>query len=148
MMAVSHGASHHQNRFVYWTAAALLVVFVVIGLITFSSAHASNKADEKADQLIKALTDAGARAPDKDQIVRVLGSDGGSVCQDPGNALRKATLFAQLMNGASGPGMRPVVADGHVVRGQLLIMNIYCPDKLDDVQGYVDDLKTGDVVKQ
>ena len=41
-----------------------------------------------------------------------------------------------------GPGARPVIADSRVVQGQLLIIKIYCPDKLADFQEYVDDLKT------
>jgi hypothetical protein len=138
----------HHNRWVYWGAWIVLGVFVVIGLFTFSSASSSRKANDKAEQLIAALDKAGARTPDKDQIVRVLGSDGGLVCHDPAAALSKATFYSQLMNGAAGPGMRPVVADSQIFKGQLLIMNIYCPDKLDDVKSYVDDLKSDDVVKQ
>jgi hypothetical protein len=138
----------HHNRWIYWGAWIVLGVFVVIGLFTFSSASSSRKANDKADELIAALEKAGARTPDKDRVVRVLGSDGGSVCADPGNALRQATFYSQLMNGAAGPGMRPVVADSRLFKGQLLIMDVYCPDKLADVKSYVDDLKTDDVVKQ
>ena len=59
---------------------------------------------EKADQLIAALEDAGAPAPDQDQIVRVLGDDGGATCENPNDALQRAILLAQLTNGAAGPG--------------------------------------------
>src|SRR3954454_14637714 len=100
----------HHNRWVYWGAWAVLAVFVVIGLFTFSSAKQSKRADEKADELIAAFEKAGAhRVPSKDQIVRVLGDDGGAVCDDPGSSLRKATLYSMMSNGAAGPGMRPVV---------------------------------------
>jgi hypothetical protein len=38
-----------------------------------------------------------------------------------------------------------VVADSRVFRGQLLIIEIYCPDELDEFQEFVEDLKTDDV---
>ncbi len=83
------GEPEHHNRFVYWGAWALLGVFVVIGLFTFSSARESRQANDKADQLIAALEDAGAQSvPSKDQIVRILGEDGGATCDDPGERAR------------------------------------------------------------
>jgi hypothetical protein len=41
-----------------------------------------------------------------------------------------------------------VIADSRAVRGQLLIIEIYCPDELEDFQEFVDDLKTDDVANQ
>ena len=78
-------------------------------------------------------------------VPRVLGDDGGATCEDPNDALSRSVLLAQLSNGASGPGARPVIADSRVFRGQLLIIEIYCPDELDEFQAYVEDLKTDDV---
>ena len=50
----------------------------------------ARQANDKADQLIAALEDAGAQhVPTKDQIVRVLGADGGAICDDPNDALRQ-----------------------------------------------------------
>ena len=139
----------HHNRWVYWGAWIVLGVFVVIGLFTFSAANSSKKANDKADQLIAAFQSAGAhRVPSKDQIVRVLGDDGGAVCDDPANSLRKATLYSMVSNGAAGPGMRPVIADTHFVLGELAVIKVYCPGVLDDFKSYVNDLKTDDTVKQ
>jgi len=139
----------HHNRWVYWGAWILLGVFVVIGLFTFSAANSTRQANDKADQLLSTLEDAGVqRLPSKDQIVRVLGDDGGATCDDPGTALRKATLYAMLSTGSSGPGIRPIVADQHVVAGQLAIIQVYCPDALEDFKSYVSDLKYDDVVNQ
>ena len=83
----------HHNRWVYWGAWIVLGVFIVIGLVTFNAARDSRKASDKADEFLAALEDAGVqRLPSKDQVVRILGDDGGATCDDPGNALRKATL--------------------------------------------------------
>ena len=137
--------SKRERNWIYITAWVLLGAFVLAGLIAFSSARETAEAQEKADELIAAIEDAGATAPDRDQIVRVLGDDGGATCEDPNEALNRAVLLSQLSNGASGPGSRPVIADSRVFQGQLLIIEIYCPDELEDFQEFVDDLKTDDV---
>ena len=80
--------------------------------------------------------------------MRVLGDDGGATCEDPSGALSRATLLGQLVNGAAGPGIRPVVADNRVVRGQLLVIEIYCPDELAGFQDLVDGLNLDDTVKR
>jgi hypothetical protein len=105
------------------------------------TAKADRAAADKADQLIASLQSDGFTAPAKDQIVRVLGDDGGPVCADPGSALMRATLLGALDNGAGGPGQRPVIADRKAVRGGLRIVQIYCPEKLDEARQLVNDLK-------
>ena len=136
-----------KRTWIYWVSLGLLILLAVIALITFSAAHSTAKAKDKADQLTAALQEAGARTPSQDQIVRVLGDDGGAICDDPGAALRRATLYGLLTNGAAGPGQRPVVADRRVVEFQLLVVKTYCPDELEDFQKAVDDLDYADVIK-
>ena len=75
----------------------------------------------------------------------MLGDDGGAICKDPASALRKAILFSQLTNGAGGPGIRPVIVDSKVFKGQLLVIQIYCPDQLPRFQQMVEKLKTAPV---
>ncbi|MEU0264780.1 hypothetical protein [Nocardioides sp. NPDC006303] len=137
--------SKRERSWIYITALVVLGVLVVAGLLAFNSARETRNAEEKADELIAALEDAGARTPDRDQIVRVLGEDGGATCENPNDALSRAILLSQLSNGATGPGARPVVADSRVFQGQKLIIEIYCPDELDDFNEFVDDLETDDV---
>lgn len=134
-----------ERGWIYVTACVLLGLLTLIALFTFSAARETRQATEKADELIAALEDAGARTPSQDQIVRVLGDDGGATCENPNDALRRSALLALLANGATGPGARPVIVDSKVVQGQLLIIKIYCPDELEDFQQFVDDLKTADV---
>jgi Tfp pilus assembly protein FimT len=134
-----------ERNWIYVTAWVILGALAVGGLLAFSSARETREAQEKADQLIAALEEAGATAPDKDQIVRVLGDDGGATCENPNEALSRAVLLSQLTNGATGPGARPVIADSRVFQGQLLIIETYCPDELEDFQEFVEDLKTDGV---
>jgi Tfp pilus assembly protein FimT len=134
-----------ERSWIYYTALILLIAMVVAALIVFRGAKESREASDKADQLITALEEAGARAPDKDQVVSVLGDDGGATCENPNDALSRSVLLSQLTNGASGPGARPVIADSRVFKGQLLIIEVYCPDELDEFRAFVDDLETADV---
>jgi Tfp pilus assembly protein FimT len=138
--------SPRERSWIYFTVCVILGVMALWAIFAFSSARETKRAEDKADELIAALQDAGVRTtPDKDQIVRVLGDDGGATCSNPNKALSRATLFTLLANGATGPGARPVIADSRAVKGQLLIIQIYCPDELADFQQFVDDLKTDDV---
>ena len=145
MSTVTESQSKRERSTLYIAVAIAVGVLMVTGLIFYSSAKSTAQAEDKADQLIAALEDAGATAPDSDQIVRVLGDDGGAVCEAPNESLSRSILLAQLANGAAGPGARPVIADSRVVKGQLLIIEIYCPAELDEFRQFVDDLKTDNV---
>lgn len=136
-----------ERSWIYVTACVLLGILLLAALLAFRGARETAEAQEKADELIAAIEGAGstATAPDRDRIVRVLGDDGGATCDNPNDALSRSTLFSLLTNGAAGPGIRPVIADSRAVQGQLLIIEVYCPEELEEFQQFVDDLKTDDV---
>ncbi|WP_020144353.1 hypothetical protein [Terracoccus sp. 273MFTsu3.1] len=146
-MNITENETYQRNRTTYIVAGIAVVALTVIALLTFHSGKTSQQAEQKATALIAAVTAAGARAPSKEQVVQLLGDDGGAVCDDPNGSLRKGILLGQLMNGAAGPGMRPVIADNRVVKGQLLVLKIYCPDEVPTFQEFVDDLDLSDTVK-
>ncbi|MEV6064107.1 hypothetical protein [Nocardia asteroides] len=140
-------APYHKRRWIYLTAGALLVVFALIGLLTFSEIRESAKAQDKAEQLHNSLLAAGLPAPDADVIADALGEDGGSVCQDPSAALTKARYQAAITNGASGPGQRPVIGPRDAVEAVALTIATYCPDRLSDYLSQLDSLKLDDTTK-
>ena len=144
-MTTTESQTGRERGILYIVAAVLVGVLMVIALFTFSSARSTREAEEKADELIAAIEEAGATAPSRDQIVRVLGDDGGATCTDPNESLTRAILLSQLANGAAGPGALPVIADSRAVRGQLLIIEIYCPEELEEFREFVEDLETDDV---
>lgn len=129
----------------YGLLAVVVLVLALTGLAIYQSGEASRDADAKADQLTAQLKQFGLRTPSKETIVQVLGDDGGAVCANPDNALTKAALAAQLVNGAGGPGTRPVIADTRFLQGELAIISVYCPEHLQKVQEYRDSLKTAEV---
>lgn len=131
-----------------WAIVAVLAVLVVVGLLTYGWMHADDEAERKADQLIQQLEAAGLPVPaNRDTITRVLGTDGGPVCDDPGSALRKALLDQQLTNGGSFVGQRPVRASRDILRGELIVLEVYCPDEVDALRDRIEDYRVDDVSK-
>jgi hypothetical protein len=138
---------HDEHRFLYWLIGLVVVVLAIVGLITYSGKKQSQEATAKATQLTQAFQQAGLRVPaDQDIITRSLGTDGGAVCDNPASALGRALLFDQLYNGAATVGRRPVIADTNVLKGELAILNVYCPEKVQQFRDKTQDLKLDDTL--
>ncbi|MEV6216021.1 hypothetical protein [Nocardia sp. NPDC051833] len=140
-------APEHKRRWIYITAGVLLVVFALIGLLTFSEIRESTQATAKAEQLHNNLVAAGLPAPEPQVIADALGEDGGSVCQDPSSPLIKAKYQASITNGAAGPGQRPVIGPRDTTQAVALTIAVYCPDRLSDYLSHLDTLKLDDTTK-
>lgn len=138
----------HRNRWLYWSIAIVVIALAVIGLFTYNTEKNNQEAIAKAQSLSQKFSAAGLAVPKQETLVRVFGTDGGAVCDNPANALGKATLIDSLFNGAGFVGRRPVIVDRQILRGELLILQTYCPDKLPKYQEFVDKLKTDDTVKK
>jgi hypothetical protein len=137
------------HRWIYWAVGGVVLLLVVIGLITYSGNKQTQEAQDKAAQLTQKFQQAGLRVPeDQDIITRSLGDDGGAVCDNPASALGKAVLFDTLVNGASFVGRRPVIVDRDALKGEALILQTYCPDKLAQYRQKIEDkVKVDDVIK-
>jgi hypothetical protein len=147
-MTVTVNDSRRQRTVVYIALGIIFLLLAGGALLAYSSAKSSAEAEQKADQYIAELAARGLRTPSREQVIRVLGDDGGALCDDPANGLRRGILYGMLTNGAGGPGMRPVIVDNKVVQGQLLAIKVYCPQNLDKFSKVVDKLKYADVVKE
>ena len=137
-----------EDRVTYWIIAVAVAALMIVGLITYSGQKSSQQAQAKAQQLVTKFEQAGLPVPENlDIVVRTLGEDGGAVCDNPASALGKATLADQITNGADFVGRRPVIIDRDLVIGELLILQTYCPEHLQDYRDQIDDYKTDDTVK-
>ena len=133
---------------IYWVIAGVLVVLVIVGLITYSGEKQDQEAEAKAEQLSQRLEQAGLPVPPElDIIVRTLGTDGGNVCENPASALGRATLNDQITNGADFVGRRPVIIDRRIILAEALILDTYCPEKLDEFRDKFNDYKVDDTIK-
>jgi hypothetical protein len=148
MSSLSLDVDPKRKRVVTWIVlGAIFLILLTIAIAVFRSAKNNVDASRKADQLLAALQTAGLPQPSKDQIVRVLGSDGGAMCDDPNAGLTQAQLQAQMDNGAAGPGMRPTLSDKDIVRGELLALGIYCPEQLAEFTNQIENnYKFADVI--
>jgi hypothetical protein len=139
---------HGLHPWIYWTIGIVIVVLMIIGVFTYSSGKDDRQAKQKAQELTQKLEQAGLPVPEnQDIITSTLGNDGGAVCDNPLSALGKASLFNQLTNGAAFVGQRPIIADKVVLKGEALILQTYCPEKLEKYQDKINDLKTDDTIK-
>ena len=140
--------SGDDNRTLYWLIAVFVGALTIVALITYSSQKSDQESQQKAQQLVTKFKAAGLPVPeDIDILTRTLGQDGGAVCDNPASALGKATLADQITNGADFVGRRPVIIDRDLVIGELLILQTYCPEHLQDYRDQIDDYKTDDTVK-
>ncbi|GHH66809.1 hypothetical protein [Promicromonospora soli] len=146
MSTVDETQPRSERWILYLVVGIAIGAMIVLALVFHRAADQTREAEAKADELIQALVDAGATATlSQEQIVAVLGEDGGATCANPNDALSRSTLNAQLTNGAAGPGARPVISDRDILRGQLLIIEIYCPDELPEFEEFVAGLETDEV---
>ena len=137
-----------NHNWLVWAAGGVALVLCVIGLVTYSGKKETQQAQDKAQQLTQKFQAAGLRVPEsQDVFVRSLGSDGGAVCDNPASALGKAALVETMFNGADFVGRRPVIVDRRILQGEALILETYCPEKLQDYKDKIDDLKTDSVLK-
>jgi uncharacterized membrane protein len=147
-MNTSTDTTKNTRRATYIVIGAVFLVLLIVALIAFNSNKETQAANQKADQLIATLDQAGLPTPSKDQVVRVLGDDGGTVCADPNLALKKAIMYGLATNGAAGPGLRPVIADNRLVQAGLAVVKTYCPDELSEFPQTADQFKTADLVNR
>ena len=137
-----------DSRMLTWLLGGVLLLLCVIGLITYSGNKQTAEAQQKAQELTQKLEAAGLRTPvNTDIFVRSLGTDGGNVCDNPASALGKAALIETMYNGADFVGRRPVIVDERILKGEALILETYCPEKLQEYSDKIDELKTDDTLK-
>jgi putative glutamate/gamma-aminobutyrate antiporter len=136
------------HRWLLWVTGGVVVVLVGVGLATYSGKKDTAEAQQKAQELTQRFQQAGLPVPqDQDIIVKSLGNDGGAVCDNPANALGKAIQNDLLTNGADFVGRRPVIVDRRILLGEALILDTYCPEKLQDYRDRINELKTDATIK-
>jgi glutamate:GABA antiporter len=145
-----HPTGDHPTRrkLIYAATGFVVGALVIWGLLSLEDTRKDEEAQAKADQVIASFEAQGYRAPQRDLLVNLLGTDGGKVCEDPASTLNSALHRINLSNGAAQVGVRPVIADEDVVTGELLILDVYCPDKAQEARDYLEDLDYDDVVHQ
>jgi len=138
-------SSTHKRTYI--VVGVVFVVLVVVSLILFRGPRKTAQATAKAQELAAAFELAGLRAPSEQQIVGTFGEDGGAVCKTDFDALIQNNLNLLLSNGAAQVGTRGVIIDAKVLKGEAIVLGIYCPDRLPGFQKFIDKLKTAELIK-
>ncbi|MFC7450915.1 hypothetical protein [Rhodococcus daqingensis] len=139
-----HERPENTHWILYLAAFALFVALTVWGLVAFHQNERTAQANAKATELAQRYEAAGLGALDVDATARVLGTSGGPACVDPDGALKAGALHQQLVNGAAGPGQRPILATHDVVAGERLVIAVYCPQQSAGFEEDLNDLKLVD----
>ena len=149
-MPHDHAPSPAQKRptWLYIVIIVVLIVLAIAGVAIYRGHKQNEQSKAKAEQLNQAFAAAGLPTADVDELAGTLGTDGGAVCDAPGKSLTKSLLKINLSNGAGGPGQRPVTIDQEALKGELLIIKTYCPEKLGKFATLFDGLDYDDVVRQ
>ena len=141
------GPAVTRPTWLYVLLGCVVVGLAIWGVIAYRGHKDMQAANTKAQQLQDTFKAAGLPTyPDTLQVARTLGTDGGAVCETP-DTFAKAFLKLQLSNGAAGPGQRPVRVANQTLKGELLIIQTYCPKKLSEFQKFVNTLNFADVVR-
>jgi hypothetical protein len=125
----------------------VFVVLLIVALVVFRAPKKTAESIAKAQELIAAFELAGLTAPSEQQIVGTFGEDGGPVCDTDFDELIQNNLNLLLSNGAAQVGARGVIIDAKVLKGEAIVLSIYCPDRLPEFQAFIDQLKTADLIR-
>jgi hypothetical protein len=136
-----------SHRAIYWIVGGAMAVLLAVMLITFSYNRYNQEAQAKAEELITNFDKAGLRAPkDPERVAKVFGTNGGPVCASVGSGV--AVGIAKLNLSVGGAFYtRPVIADGRVVKGLLVVVQTYCPEKVPEVQDLIDSQRFENVIR-
>jgi hypothetical protein len=135
-----------RERTIYLIVAGVFGVLLIVMLATFNYDRQNDEANAKAAELIAAFEEAGLPAPDQDQIARVLGDDGGQVCETADSKLVQGYWKLRLMVGGEYY-VRAVRLDGRIREGLSLIVDVYCPEKRPDIEDFFEDWDFDNVIR-
>ena len=126
-----------RRKLTGWAIGAVLVLLAALGVLIFKSGDNTHLARVRADRLEALFRAHHLTVPvDRKTLIKVLGTDGGPVCDRPASALNKALKDQQLDGGGAGVGARPIRAPRSTVLGEELVLQVYCPRQLTAFKKY------------
>lgn len=143
----SDPVAQRTQRAIYWAVGIAMTIVIIAMYAGFDANRATPAATKKAVELVAAYEKAGLTPPgDISQITRVLGDDGGAVCETADSDVLQG--YWKLRMGVGGEFyFRPVRVDRATVQGLVQIVKVYCPEELADVRDFVDSLHFYDVIR-
>jgi hypothetical protein len=135
-----------RERSIYWIVGGILGVLLIVMLVGWNYDRQNAEADAKAQELIAAFEEAGLRSPDADQVARVLGDDGGQVCETADSELVQGYWKLRLLAGGEFY-VRATSLPGSIREGLSLVVDVYCPEKRPDIEDFFEGWDFDEVVR-
>jgi hypothetical protein len=135
------------DRAIYWIVAGAFGVLLIVMLVAWNYDRQNEEANQKALELIAAYEAAGLQPPERPAMVaRVLGDDGGAICEGADSELVQGYWKLRLAVGGE-VYQRATRLDPRVREGLLLVVGVYCPEKLPDIEEFFEDWDFDDLVR-
>jgi hypothetical protein len=136
-----------SGRTIYWLVGGALGVLLIVMLVGYDYDRSNEEANRKALELIAAYEEAGLRPPERPAMVaRVLGDDGGAVCEIADSELVQGYWKLRLMVGGEAY-VRPVILDPQTRAGFSLVVDVYCPEKRPDIEDFFEEWDFDDAIR-
>jgi hypothetical protein len=144
---VSDADLAREHRAIWIGLAIIGAVLLIVMYVTWNWNRDSTQAKAKAAELIQRYDAAGIATPlDADQVAKVYGTDGGTICMIGDHRTLQGYLKANIGVGGAFY-LRATDLDRNAVKGALITASVYCPEQLDKLEDFVSDLKLRDVVR-
>lgn len=129
-----------KTRYIYWIVGGLVGILLIVMLSTWRHAGPTPAAEAKAAELTQAYRAAGLpQYATAEQAADIFGEDGGEVCQIAGSETLQGYLKTRL--GVGGEFyFRPTSPNPQTLKRMLVIVQTYCPDKLEPASRFVESL--------
>jgi glutamate:GABA antiporter len=137
------------QRWLPWAIGVLVIILAVASLLIYKQGKDNQVAQARAGEVIALFQAHHVPTPvSRDEVINVLGDDGGPVCSNPNGALTKALRNQQLSNGGATVGARPIRTSPEVFVGEQLVIQVYCPEKLAGFRKYVNGKRYYPVIRR
>ncbi len=144
---ISDADLEREHRAIWIGLGIIFAILLVVMFVAWDYNRDSTQAKVKATELIERLDAAGIPTPlDADTVAKVYGTDGATVCMIGDNEALQGWVKAEIGVGGAFY-FRATDLDRDAVKGALITASVYCPDQLEKLQDFVDDLDLRDVVR-
>lgn len=124
-----------------WVIAVLIIgILGAIATVVWKRQEVNAEALQKAQALHDRAEALGFNVPSVKTLARLLGTDGGPLCETADGHLNQA-LLAYNMGRTGEVNQRSVITDPRLLEFERLVLEVYCPEKVDEFNDFVNGLK-------
>lgn len=124
-----------------WVIAVLIIgILGALATVVWKRQVVNAESLQKAQELHDKAEALGFNVPSVKTLARLFGTDGGPLCETADGHLTQA-LLAYNMSRTGEVNQRSAIIDKRLLEFEELVLEVYCPEKLDEFREFVDRLK-------